>query len=281
MKTLKYPFLLILLALFVGPAWAEDDSAERGEFRAKLLEEFDADRDGELNDEERSKAREKMKGRHGKGRGKGGDKGRRGGRDGEGPPNPEELFERFDANGDGQLSRQEFHKLSKSMREHHERQGRGKGPRGEGPGRRPGPPGDSGDRPGPRREGRPKFDPLQNPGDRPEGPPRAGKGRRGPGPDGPRGEGHEGRRPPNPDEIFDRFDADDNGQLSRAEFGKLSQAMRKLHGHDRGKKMGKSRGERRGSEDKGKSGRPKLLDRDNDAGEDTEKDSPADEDDSV
>jgi len=272
MKPLKYPFLLILLAIFVGPARAEDDSAdrpERDQFRQDLLEEFDEDGSGDLNSAERNKAREKMRGR----RGKDGAKGRRGGRGDEGPPNPAELFERFDADADDQLSREEFHKLAASMREHHERR-REKGPRGEGPGRGPEPRGEGG------REFRPPG-PLQNPGDRPEKPPRAGKGRRGGGPEGPRGEGHEGRRPPNPDEVFDRFDADENGQLSREEFGKLSKAMRKLHGHDRGKKMGKDRGERRGPAGKGKSGRPKLLDRDKDAGEDAEKNSPASEDDSV
>lgn len=256
MRFLQTCFAMMLLALFVGQASAGDDFAKgdrpgRGEFRQRMLEEFDADGDGELSDDERATAREKMRDR----RGKDGAEGRRGGRGGEGPPNPEELFERFDANGDNQLSREEFHKLAESMREHHAQHRRGKGRHGEGHGRRPGPPDGAGDRPGPRGEDGRKFrpgGPLQNPGDRPGGPPRAGSGRRGGGPDGRGGRDFEGRRPPNPDEVFDRFDENEDGQLSREEFGKLSQAMRERHGHhgrDRGKKKGRGR---RGSGGKGR-----------------------------
>ncbi|NOY29732.1 MAG: hypothetical protein GXP28_06015 [Planctomycetes bacterium] len=241
MRTQKPSFVLMLSALFVGPVMAEDDPAgrpERGEFRQEILEAFDEDGNGQLDNGERINAREKMRGRRGK-------EGAKGHRRGEGPPNPEELFERFDTNGDNQLSREEFRKLAKSMREHHEKRHakhhQGKGPRGEGSGRRPGPPGED------RRDFRPSG-PLQNPGDRP---PRAGKGRRGGGPEGPGGRDFEGRHRPSPDKIFDRFDKNDDGQLSREEFGKLSRAMREMrdrfHG-EKGKKFGKDHGGRRGPE---------------------------------
>jgi len=235
MRTLKCCFVLILSPVLVGSALADDDPAgrpQRGEYRQEILKEFDEDGNGQLDNAERINAREKMRDR----REKKGTKGRRGG---EGPPNPEELFERFDSNGDNQLSREEFRKLSESMRERHQKMRQGKGP-----GRRPGPPGEG------RRDFRPP-DPLQNPGDRP---PRAGKGRPSGGPGGPGGRDFEGRRPPHherpsPDKIFDRFDSNDDGQLSREEFKKLSQAMREMRDRFRGgkgKEFGKDRGDRRG-----------------------------------
>ncbi len=242
MRYLQFMFVLMLSAVFVGSAFAGDgaegkkgDRPGRGEFRKKMLEEFDADGDGELSDDERATAREEMRGR----RGKDGAKGRREGKGGKGPPSPERLFEKFDADGDNQLSREEFMELAKSMQEHRERHRRSKGQAGKGSGRRGGPPEG---RPGPPREGRRDFGSrpeLQNPGDRPGPPPRGKEGRRGKGP-----EGH-GRRPPNPGKLFDRFDENEDGQLSREEFMELAHSMRERHG--RGKdRMGKGRDGRKG-----------------------------------
>jgi len=80
------------------------------------------------------------------------------GRDGHGPrrPNPDKLFDRFDADGDGQLSRAEFLELAESMRRMHERSG-SDGPRmGKGRDGRPGPP--HAERRGRRRPGPRKGD---------------------------------------------------------------------------------------------------------------------------
>ena len=67
MKALKYSFLMILMTIFAGPVQAEDapgERPERGEFRQKLLEEFDADGDGKLSADERKAAHEAGYGRH-------------------------------------------------------------------------------------------------------------------------------------------------------------------------------------------------------------------------
>ena len=195
--------------LMVGLAQAqpgEEPARERGprnpEMREQMLKEFDADGDGKLNDEERQQAREVMRERRGgpgqqadrpgrgQGRGQGRGEGRGEGRaEGRGPgrgpgagegrpgrrpaerPDPNALFDRFDANGDGQLSREEFLKLSEAMPPR-----RGEGRPGAGPGGPGGPGGRQADR-GPRedrapREGRgPRADgPPGEPGERPRRP---------------------------------------------------------------------------------------------------------------
>lgn len=164
----------------------------RDEMHRKVLKEFDKDGDGRLNEDERAKARaahrERMGDRGDRPRPDRGREGRRPdgpGPDGRGPrdrgpegrpgpgrpgpggpggpggmPNPERLFNAFDADKDGKLSLDEFRKLTEKIRE------RGPGGPGErrfGPGGPPdgrpaGPPprrGPEGDRPGPR-EGRPR-----------------------------------------------------------------------------------------------------------------------------
>ena len=85
---------LVLSALITGSVWAGEDAvgvarnqggqSGRAEFRQKMLDEFDADGDGELNEDERATARKEMRGR----RGRGGPEGRRRGRDSQGPPDP-------------------------------------------------------------------------------------------------------------------------------------------------------------------------------------------------
>ncbi len=152
-------------------AAAQGDRTERrAEMRKKMLEKFDADGDGKLNDEERTKMRKEMGNRRGRGPRRGGEKGNREGkrgrpgkdasgrspegrRDQSGPPDLDKLFERFDRDGDDRLDREEFKGALRVLREMHQRRmGR------PGEGRRGGP--DSGKdrerfrhRPRPDREG--------------------------------------------------------------------------------------------------------------------------------
>jgi len=160
---------LVLSVLIAGAATADDDAAKKGdrndrraEMRQKILEEFDADGDGEMNEDERATAREEMRkrrGRQGKGdraKGERGPKhdgrrdGRRDGRGG-GRPSPDQLFDKFDANDDGQLSRAEFMKLADRMRRMHRRHGRADEHRGDHGGKHGGEHGGMRDGRGPRR----------------------------------------------------------------------------------------------------------------------------------
>ena len=168
-----FPILTLVAAALLLPAAATaqdatDDKPNRAERRQRIIEQFDADGDGKLNEEERAKARAKQGNQSGKTDREGGGRQGQAGRP-QSPPDPMQLFDRFDKNNDGQLSREEFTKLTKAMREMRERRGAGSQPdrrRAERDGRR-GPPKDRGDRPrGPRREDgdRDRFRPLQNPG---------------------------------------------------------------------------------------------------------------------
>jgi len=220
MRYLVTPLYLILSGfvlsvLIAGVATADDDAAKKGdrndrraEMRQRMLEEFDADGDGELSEDERATAREEMRKRRG-GQGKSGKaKGERGPKR-DGRPNPGQLFDKFDANGDGQLSRAEFMKLSEEVRANRPPRGHAKRKGSRRDGARPPRPGGS------PKEGRRRFDrerSLQNPGDQ-----------------GPRRPGAEGHRPPSPDAVFDRFDEDGDDQLSREEFMKLADRMRRMH----------------------------------------------------
>lgn len=308
MRYFLIPVCLMLSVMFTGSAWADDDTANnedragrRGEMRQKMLEEFDADGDGELSEDERATAREAMRGRRGgkgkagkgkAGKGKGGKgkagkgkgRGQRGGHGG--PPDPGKLFDKFDANGDGQLSRAEFMKLAAEVRP--PRPPRGSGKRDGA--RRGGPPRDGKPRDGKPRDGKRNFDrdrPLQNPGDR-SGPPPRPEGRRrlndedgseargprgrGPGARGPGERGHRGHGPPNPEKVFERFDENSDDQLSREEFMKLADHMREMHermggrGGERGMRGG--HGPRRGGPPgkDGPSGRRRPPRPDSDAG---------------
>ena len=266
MRYLLIPMCLMLTVLLTGSARAGDDAANnedragrRGEMRQKMLAEFDADGDDELSDDERSTAREAMRSRRG-GKGKGGKgkanraKGRRGDRGG--PPNPGKLFDKYDANGDGQLSRAEFMKLAEEVRPP-----RGHGKRGGA--RRDGPPRDGVSR-DLSRDGRLSFDrdrPLQNPGDRPGPPPRPEGRRRLNDKEGSGARGHRHHGPPKPEEVFERFDENSDDQLSREEFMNLADHMREMHErHGRGGKHGMrgKHGPHRGppgEEGRGRSGR--------------------------
>ena len=140
MRYLTSTFCLALSVLVAGTAWSQDEApGEDGprerpaEMRKRVMEEFDEDGDGELSDEERATAREEMRNRRRNRAGqdseagprgkrqradgfrRGGPEGRRGGPAGP-PPDPSEVFDRFDADGDGSLSREEFLKLTEEMR---------------------------------------------------------------------------------------------------------------------------------------------------------------------
>jgi len=122
------------------------DNNKRAEMRERMLKEFDANKDGKLDDAERAKAKEKMRemraarGSGKAGKVKGGPAGAAGrkGRGGPHPPNPAEMFEKFDKDKDGKLSKDEFMEMAKAVREHMQRlggPGRPDGARSEG--RRP------------------------------------------------------------------------------------------------------------------------------------------------
>ena len=75
-----------------------------------------------------------------------------------GPPDPNVVFDRFDENGDGQLSRAEFMRLAERMQQMRDRGGPGQdGPRMR-QGRGQGGPGGEEARPRRRRPARPEFD---------------------------------------------------------------------------------------------------------------------------
>jgi len=248
------PLLAIVAAVLLAPAAAlaqdvnsdQPNRPNRAERRQRIIAAFDADGDGRLNDEERAKAREELGGL-----GNRSDR-PRAARQGSGPrpmgpPDPNRIFDRFDENGDNQLSREEFAKLTEAMRQMRQRRGGGP-PEGRGrarPDDRPAPPPEEGERPPRRRRGLEDgqgFGPLENPGP----PPRAEEqGYRGPRGDrgarggrGLEGRGPERMGPPNPERLFNAFDANGDNQLSREEFAKLTEAMRERMGGMRNRGLG-------------------------------------------
>ncbi len=135
------------------------------------------------------------------------------------PAMKQKLLDNFDTNKDGTLDRTEARAIGRALRENFD-VGPGPGPGGRGPEGRPRPDGPP-PRDGRGPEGRRGRGPDDGPGDR-------GPGDRGPegrrrGPDGPPGGPPPG--PPNPERLFNRFDEDKDGSLSKDEFKQLTDFM--------------------------------------------------------
>jgi hypothetical protein len=216
----------------------------------------------------------------------------------------QKLLDAFDTNKDGTLDRSEAREIGRALRENFDiGPPAGRGPEGRGPEgrRRPdGPPPGEGREPEGRRgrgrgpEGRGPDDGAGDRGPADRGPGR-GEGRRGPegrGPEGrgpqargegrgPGGRGPEGRGPqgrgpggpdgvaqfPRPERLFNRFDENQDGSLSKEEFTNLTDFMRQRFamwppmgrgGPGRGGFDGPPRGdfERRGGEGRRRGDRP-------------------------
>lgn len=153
MRYLKSAIAIMLLGLIASPVWADEEPPQErprdGEQRQRMIEKFDTDGDGKLNEEERHAAREARQragrprgdarrgerprderprdgDRLGEGRGRAErerGEARRGPERPEGPQggprrmmDPERMFDRLDANGDGEISRQEFKEGMEKMR---------------------------------------------------------------------------------------------------------------------------------------------------------------------
>lgn len=80
-----------------GKLSEEEMKAARESAEKRMLEQFDADKDGKLSDEERAKAREAGGGRGGFGGGPGGAS----------RPVPPEMLKKYDKDGDGKLNEEE------------------------------------------------------------------------------------------------------------------------------------------------------------------------------
>ena len=239
MRYLSTAICLATSVLLTSVSWAQDGGDRRAEMRKKIMEEFDADGDGQLSEEERANARTEMRKRRDggaaegdrpRGRRQGGAEGQRGGPGA--PPEPGALFDKYDVNKDSQLSQDEFMKLNEAVRGQRGQRGP-RGREGAGPG------GPRGDRPAkgegrrrPRAEGedrpeRPARPPHMNDEDgeqdsaKRKGNKAGKKGRAGRG----RGEGGPQGGPPSPEAIFGRLDSNDDNQLSREEFMKLADRM--------------------------------------------------------
>src|SRR4051794_19204026 len=117
---------VMALSAIAQPAEKDAKKADnkRSEMRERMLKEFDANKDGKLDEAERAKAKEKMRemraARGGGKAGKHGPAGARGkqSRGGSHPPNPAEMFEKFDKDKDGKLSKDEFMEMAKAVHEH-------------------------------------------------------------------------------------------------------------------------------------------------------------------
>ena len=199
---MKSSLLICGVALALG--WTAGPAAAKGpdgkgqsldpQRRQKLIAEFDTDGDGELNEVERQKARQSMRERrqdHPEGRG-GPSEGRRGRKSGDrgpgGPGGPEGRF-RGDRGPGGP-------------------EGRFRGDRGPG--------GPEGRSRGDRRPGGPEG---RSRGDRrPGGPEGRSRGNRGP----------HGQSPVDLGSMFNQFDKNSDGSLSREEFELLTREVRQM-----------------------------------------------------
>ncbi len=155
-----------------------------------------------------------------------------------GPEFRQRMLKRFDADGDGKLSDDERAEARQEMRRHHRKRGSKGG-------------GELLPERAPRKDfERPQgFDqPLRNAEDSASRGPRADKERR----DGRNHRRHASNKAPNPNKMFDRFDADGNGQLSREEFHQLAKTMHRVRDGHKGHRRGKGHGDRSGNPGEGR-----------------------------
>jgi hypothetical protein len=153
------------------------------------------------------------------------------------PADPEikqKLLDNFDTNKDGTIDRSEARAIGRGLRENFDIGPQGRGPDDRGPrDRGPGGPGGRGrgDRADRGPDGPPRGEARgQGRGDgRGEG--RGPQGRRGPGgPDGP-GRPDGPPRGPNPERIFNLFDENDDGSLSKEEFMTMHEFVQSMRHH--------------------------------------------------
>ncbi len=189
-----------------GAAGEMPGRPSREDMQKKMLEKFDADKDGQLSDAEKEAIKAGMKGERPNFGGKRGEKGERpnfGGKRGEKGERPsredmqKKMLEKFDADKDGQLSDAEKEAIKAGMKGERPNFGGKRGEKGE----------------------RPNFD-----GKRPEF------------------GGEKGERPSREDmqkKMLEKFDADKDGQISDAEKEAMKAARPQ---RERGQGKGKGRG---------------------------------------
>jgi len=111
--------------LLTSNALAEDEKkgerGKKGDMKAKILEKFDTNKDGQLDETEKAALKKAMAERRANGEGKG--KSKKG-------DMRKKIMEKFDTNGDGQLDETEKAALKKAMAERRAN-GEGKGKKGE------------------------------------------------------------------------------------------------------------------------------------------------------
>ncbi len=115
--------LIALTVLAVLPAFAQQELPGTGErpqppsredFHKKMLEKYDADKDGKLSDEEKAAMKADMEQHRGK-RGPRGPRGPEGAHPGK-PGMPREFVEQYDADKDGKLNEEERKAAGEAMR---------------------------------------------------------------------------------------------------------------------------------------------------------------------
>lgn len=115
--------LIALTVLAVLPAFAQQELPGTGErpqppsregFHKKMLEKYDADKDGKLSDEEKAAMKADMEQHRGK-RGPRGPRGPEGAHPGK-PGMPREFVEQYDADKDGKLNEKERKAAGEAMR---------------------------------------------------------------------------------------------------------------------------------------------------------------------
>jgi Ca2+-binding EF-hand superfamily protein len=124
----KIYILLLGICLCVNFAWTQEEDEQgqepqdRQALRAKILQKFDADGDGQLSPEERQKAKQAFKHRRQNRREGDFDMDQRTGDQGDRKQMVRRMLKKFDADGDGQLSPEERQKAKEAFK--HQRQNR-------------------------------------------------------------------------------------------------------------------------------------------------------------